>query len=590
MDELIRELKSEGVLASAYVADAFRAIDRADFVLPEYRGQAYENHPLPIGAGQTISQPYTVAFLLDLLDPKPGEKILDVGAGSGWQTTLLAHIVSRGDRGKGLGDRGRVYAVERIPELYAFAEKNIAKYGFIKDGTVVLSNADATRGIPDAAPFDKIVAAAAAGSAIPQAWRDQLNVGGCIVAPVADSIKRFTKKSAMVWDEETFPGFAFVPLVAGITNQQKTVNNRAVKESSQREATSNRQPPRNGKRRFLLFAYCFFVILAASGLFATFAPTHPAGGSRVEIQPGSGSRVIGELLKTRRIIRSKWVFVTYAAITGNALKLKPGTYDFGQWPTIPAVVSMLVQGEPFPNERFITIPEGWDLRDIGSYVAANNITAAASLWNVTGEPAKDYRKTNARDLPPDFSWEFDFLADKPNMVGLEGYLYPDTYRIYRDASARDIITKALKNFGTKLTPDIRAEIKSQGKTVFAVVTAASLVEKEVSSESDRKMVADILWRRIAAGIPLQIDASVNYITGKRETPTADDLAANSPFNTYKFPGLPLGPIGNPSIEAIRAVLFPEQNPYWYYLSTPDGKTIFSKTLEEHAQAKARYLH
>ena len=127
MDELVRELKRQGVLRSPLVEQAFRAIDRKDFVRPEHRAEAYGNYPLPIGEGQTISQPYTVAFMLDLLDPRPGERILDVGAGSGWQAALLAHMVSPMDESQRMGSRGRVYAMERSPELCRFAKTKIGR-------------------------------------------------------------------------------------------------------------------------------------------------------------------------------------------------------------------------------------------------------------------------------------------------------------------------------------------------------------------------------------------------------------------------------------------------------------------------------
>ena len=206
MDELIRNLKGSGVLKSTRVAAAFQTIDRKDFVPTEYQREAYGDYPLPIGSGQTISQPFTVAFMLDLLDPRPGEKILDIGAGSGWQTALLACVVSEGDQ------KGKVHAIERIPELCELARANISRYGFIEQGTVELHCGDATQGLPDKAPFDKIIAAAGA-SEIPRAWKEQLKTGGTIVAPVGNSIWHYEKRLHGEWNIKEFPGFVFVPLV-----------------------------------------------------------------------------------------------------------------------------------------------------------------------------------------------------------------------------------------------------------------------------------------------------------------------------------------------------------------------------------------
>lgn len=201
---LIKELIEEGYLRTKSIIEAFQKIDRIDFVLEEYKNEAYGNYPLPIGFGQTISQPLTVAFMLELLEPKPGEKILDVGAGSGWQTSLLAYLA---------GKQGRVIAIEIIPELKKFAETNIEKYNFIKIGRVELILGDGSKGYQKEAPFDKIIAAAAALS-IPPAWKEQLKIGGVIVAPVGQNIVVLKKLNQNEFSQKQYFGFNFVPLVS----------------------------------------------------------------------------------------------------------------------------------------------------------------------------------------------------------------------------------------------------------------------------------------------------------------------------------------------------------------------------------------
>lgn len=208
-DQLVEELIADGVLMTPAIIEAFRAVDRHDFVREELQDEAYINAPLPIGEGQTISQPLTVAFMLELLQPAAGENILDVGSGSGWQTALLAHIV---------GKTGHVTAIEIIPSLCEWGKQNVAKYNFLEKGIVEMHCMSGLGGYPERAPFDKIIAAAA-GETVPEAWLAQVKVGGRIVVPIGSSVLQLIKKSddppAGEWERHDHPGFAFVPLVAG---------------------------------------------------------------------------------------------------------------------------------------------------------------------------------------------------------------------------------------------------------------------------------------------------------------------------------------------------------------------------------------
>lgn len=564
MDELVAELKREGVLKSRYVEAAFRAVDRADFVPPELKDQAYANHPLPIGGGQTISQPYTVAFMLDLLDPRPGEKILDIGAGSGWQTALLAQVVS-GVEGRKTKAEGNVYAVERIPELFALARANIAKYNFLKSGVVAIRCGDASAGIQGAGPFDKIVAAASADARVPDAWRNALRPGGVLVAPVGSSIWRYEKRLNGTWEETEFPGFAFVPLIK--SDQGNKEAERAKKTRSKKISG------------LMLLAILVF-----------FAPVRaPGDRAAIEIPTGSGSRAIGELLRDSGLVRSKWAFVTYATLSGSAGSLRPGGYEFSGLVTIPEILRAVTRGGREADEVVITIHEGWDLRDIAAYFEELGLTSRQDLWRITGEPASGIAKSKAFPPAGAFAEVYSFLQEKPPGASLEGWLYPDTYRVRRKAPIEQAIEKMAANFERRLTPDVRALIAASGKSVNEILTMASIIEKEVAVESDRRVVSGILWKRLALGIPLQVDASVSYAVGRRGTPSAAELAVNSPYNTYRIRGLPPSPISNPGLDAIRAALAPAPSEYLYYLSARDGLTIFSKTLPEHAAAKARHL-
>lgn len=187
------------VLKNPRLAEAYEAVDRARFVSEDLLDEAYEDYPLPIPGGQTVSQPTTVFFMLELLDPQPGEKVLDVGSGSGWTTALLAYLV---------GEGGEVIGVERVPELVAFGAKNLAKMHYAH---AHIEQAGKEYGRSREAPFDRILVSAAAGN-IPQALVDQLRVPGRMVIPVQGSIFVIDKKEHGYAKKE-YPGFAFVPLI-----------------------------------------------------------------------------------------------------------------------------------------------------------------------------------------------------------------------------------------------------------------------------------------------------------------------------------------------------------------------------------------
>jgi len=191
-------------------ASAFKKIKRVDFLPDKMRELANLDTALSIGYGQTISQPSVVVFMIMRLEPQPGDKVLDIGSGSGWTAGLLAEIVGGPTKG---GHPGKVIALEIVPELKEFGEKNAAKYGFVKEGRVEFILADGSLGYPKEAPFDRILCSAAVQKQIPKEWREQLKVGGRIITPVGSSIWVFDKKSETKFKETEYPGFAFVPLV-----------------------------------------------------------------------------------------------------------------------------------------------------------------------------------------------------------------------------------------------------------------------------------------------------------------------------------------------------------------------------------------
>jgi len=337
----------------------------------------------------------------------------------------------------------------------------------------------------------------------------------------------------------------------------------------------------------------FLIILTLSGFFlwqGIYSPKNTSLEKEVifNIEKGEGSRDIALNLEKEGLIRWGPVLRVYVLIKGVPGKLQAGSYLLSPSMNISEIVEKFVKGEAI-KEKIIII-EGWNLRDIGFYLENKGMFQAEELWEIAGFPATDYSKVKDLPTPKDFSSEYDFLEEKPKNIGLEGYLFPDTYETNKMVDIEEIVRKMLNNFDKKLTSELKEEINKQGKTIFEIITIASLIEKEVKTKEDKELVSGVLWKRLKNGIPLQIDSTISYITGKQTTKISrEETKIDSPYNTYKYRGLPLGPISNPGLESILTAVYPESSNYWYYLSTPEGETIFSKTLEEHNIAKNTYL-
>ncbi len=198
--KFVEQLVQEGRIKTKAIINAFFKIDRINFVPEEIRGEAYFDIPVPIFSGMTTSQPSTIAFMLEKLQPQKGEKMLEVGTGSGYLTALLAMLVGKG---------GKVFSIEYFPELKKFAELNLRRYDF---KNIMLLAGDGKNGIPGEAPFDKIVSSAETKE-IPRAWEEQLKIGGSILTPIDSKIVLAKKVAKDKFNAEFFSAFSFVPLL-----------------------------------------------------------------------------------------------------------------------------------------------------------------------------------------------------------------------------------------------------------------------------------------------------------------------------------------------------------------------------------------
>ena len=331
------------------------------------------------------------------------------------------------------------------------------------------------------------------------------------------------------------------------------------------------------KATFALSLIFFFVVgfllLCARGIIIM--PKDYSSHKEIvfSVREGEGVREIAAHLQGEGLIKSPVFFVLYAVVSTKAKMLQAGDYEVSASMDVPQLVAKFASGDVI-RKKF-TIIEGWNTKDI-----------AQSLDREGLFQQSDFQEA----IVANWSSEFDFLKDKPATASIEGYLFPDTYEFKYSEKVKDAVRKFLSNFAAKMSPSFRLEIANQHKSIFQIVTMASLLEKEVKTPQDKQLVAGILWKRLKFGMPLQVDATIAYVTGSNEPQSlARGKSIDSPYNTYKYRGLPIGPIDNPGKESIAAAIFPQASDYWYYFSAPDGTTIFSKTFQEHVAAVAKYL-
>ncbi|MCX6740146.1 MAG: endolytic transglycosylase MltG [Candidatus Parcubacteria bacterium] len=304
------------------------------------------------------------------------------------------------------------------------------------------------------------------------------------------------------------------------------------------------------------------------------------------VHDGESLKQVSQGLKDAGLIDSKLAFEMWIKFKKSENKIQAGEHNLYDTWSIRKISNTLISGNSLENELVIKIIEGWDLYDLAEYFEKIDLAKKEDFYKLVGNPGQH----GNQDLT---AWtnDYKFLKEKPAGVSLEGYLFPDTYRVFKDASLDDVIKKLLDNFGAKIDTKLLDEIKSQNKSLYDILTLASIVEKEARTPGDKKTVAGVYYNRLEIGMALQADPTVNYITGKQtDRPSLDDLKVDSLYNTYKYPGLPPGPICNPGLDSIMAAIYPDKNNYFYFINTPDGQLIFAKTLEEHAANRLRYFN
>ncbi|NTW22231.1 endolytic transglycosylase MltG [Candidatus Falkowbacteria bacterium] len=351
------------------------------------------------------------------------------------------------------------------------------------------------------------------------------------------------------------------------------------------------------KKHIWLFLFAFLpaVIIVTIIFFGWELQRKPGDGKPGEIaftiERGETLKQISRSLADEGVISSPWFFEVLVRLSHKQNKLQAGDYELPRGLSLLQLIEAL--GNAQANQVQITFLEGDSIRSLADQLAKAGIVASSTFIDAAGRPTVDYGKLPLSEpRPADYANDFSYLEDKPGHYGYEGYLFPDTYRFSKTATSGQIIRKMLKNFDSKLSAAMRQEIARQRKTVWEVVIMASLLEKEVRTATDMKLVSDLFWRRLDRGQALQSDATLSYVLNDTVAAhSAEDLESDSPFNSYRFKGLPPTPIGNPGLAALVAAIYPEPNDYNFFLNDPKtGATIFAETFEQHKQNKRQYLY
>lgn len=326
-----------------------------------------------------------------------------------------------------------------------------------------------------------------------------------------------------------------------------------------------------------LGAFTALFVLAVSTIWWTGETlSEPVGQTAgiFTIKKGSSLREVAFSLKQQGVVNNPILLLWYGEVTGRDRTIQAGVYDISPSLRLKELFDLFEKGSNV--RKSILLHEGLTVREV------------AQRFRKAG---MEVDETIFIQPPVGLKSQYRFFDDAPKNASLEGFLFPDKYFFDPSADTTRVAQTLLDNFKVKFEPTWYTDIEKEGHTVYETVIMASLLEKEVRTSKDKKIVAGLLWKRLSVGMPLQLDSTVNYATGKSlPAVTLDDLAVDSLYNTYKYQGLPPGPITNPGKDSLEAAVFPATSDYWYYLSRQDtGETIFSKNYREHLSNKAKYL-
>ena len=304
-------------------------------------------------------------------------------------------------------------------------------------------------------------------------------------------------------------------------------------------------------------------------------PLPPRGIVTIEVERGVSAEQIGEQLEQARVVRSSRQFESLAELLGYADLLQAGSYDFEPGLSTLQVLERIREGVTSP--RVVTIPEGRRLEEVAEILAANDVVSVEAFLAALEQPA---------------NWSGTLAADRPLGASLEGYLFPATYTFSLRASAGEIVRLMLERLDQEFPPERLQQLTDQGRGLHEVLTLASIVEREAALADERPLVASVFSNRLAQGMRLEADPTVQYAISRlpgsvarfgywKEGLSLDDLSFPSPYNTYFSAGLPPGPIANPGAASVAAAIDPQPTPFLFFVARGDGSHVFAATFEQH---------
>lgn len=329
-----------------------------------------------------------------------------------------------------------------------------------------------------------------------------------------------------------------------------------------------------GKLLLSSLTFLLLVGIAAAGWFWIQVET-PRGSAAqdriVQIPEGAGVIQISRILEREALITSPWLFQLYVRFAGTAGQLKAGEYRFQGPHSISDLADKLHRGDFYYHR--VTIPEGRDMQEIAEIFVAAGFGSIERFSQI-------------------FQNDELISGIDPEASNLEGYLFPDTYHFLRGTSEQEIVRTMVNRFQQSWTEAEEARARELQMTVREVVTLASLIEKETGLPEERPLVSSVFHNRLALNMRLACDPTVIYAVKQVKeydgVINQSDLALDSPYNTYVYPGLPPGPIANPGKEAIRSALYPEKSDYLFFVSRNDGSHYFSTSYRDHSRAVQKY--